>query len=95
MNPVPLRAARRTAARRPQRGVVLFVALIGMVVLSLGAVALLRSVDSGTSIAGNLAFKQASIGPVNYAVEQANYNLFVGARRGTGFRTAPSTTGRR
>ena len=59
-----------------QRGVVLFVALIGMVVLSLAAVALLRSVDSGTSIAGNLAFKQASIGPINYAIEQANYALF-------------------
>ena len=54
----------------------LFVALIGMVVLSLAAVALLRSVDSGTSIAGNLAFKQASIGPINYAIEQANYALF-------------------
>lgn len=59
-----------------QRGVVLFVALIGMVVLSLAAVALMRAVDTGTSIAGNLAFKQASIGPINYAIEQANYNLF-------------------
>jgi len=67
---------RRRAPARRQRGVVLFVALIGMVVLSLAAVALLRSVDSGTSIAGNLAFKQATIGPVNYAIEQANYALF-------------------
>ena len=68
--------SRRRAPARRQRGVVLFVALIGMVVLSLAAVALLRSVDSGTSIAGNLAFKQASIGPINYAIEQANYALF-------------------
>ena len=62
MTPARIVSRRRAPARR-QRGVVLFVALIGMVVLSLAAVALLRSVDSGTSIAGNLAFKQASIGP--------------------------------
>ncbi len=78
MNPVRHRFPAPRASSRQQRGVVLFVALIGMVVLSLAAVALLRSVDSGTSIAGNLAFKQASIGPVNYAIEQANYNLFEG-----------------
>ncbi len=77
MNQVHFPVARGSVPRQSQRGVVLFVALIGMVVLSLAAVALLRSVDSGTSIAGNLAFKQASIGPVNYAVEQAAYNLFV------------------
>ena len=75
MTPARILSRRRAPARR-QRGVVLFVALIGMVVLSLAAVALLRSVDSGTSIAGNLAFKQASIGPINYAIEQANYALF-------------------
>ncbi len=61
-----------------QRGVVLFVALIGMVVLALAAVALMRAVDAGTSIAGNLAFKQASIGPINHAIEAANYALFEG-----------------
>ena len=75
MTPARIVSLRRAPLRR-QRGVVLFVALIGMVVLSLAAVALLRSVDSGTSIAGNLAFKQASIGPINYAIEQANYALF-------------------
>ncbi len=67
----------RGAATR-QRGVVLFVALIAMVVLSLAAVALMRSVDSGSSISGNLAFKQATIGPVNYAIEQATWALFEG-----------------
>ena len=70
------RAPRHPAPWR-QRGV-LFIALIGMVVLSLAAVALLRSIDSGTSISGNLAFKQATVGPVNYAVEQATYALFEG-----------------
>lgn len=44
----------------PQRGVVLFVALIALVVMSLAAVALIRSVDTATIIAGNLAFRQAA-----------------------------------
>jgi len=76
-----MRSSRHRMRHAPtlrQRGVVLFVALIGMVVLSLAAVALLRSVDSGNSISGNLAFKQATVGPVNYAIEQANYALFEG-----------------
>lgn len=44
----------------PQRGIVLFVALIALVVLSLGAVATIRAIDSTGMIAGNMAFKQAS-----------------------------------
>lgn len=43
-----------------QRGVVLFIALIALVAMSLTAVALIRSVDTATLIAGNLAFKQAA-----------------------------------
>ena len=43
-----------------QRGVVLFFALIALVVMSLAAVALIRSVDTSTMISGNLAFKQAA-----------------------------------
>ena len=45
---------------RKQRGVVLFFALIALVVMSLAAVALIRSVDTSTMIAGNIAFKQAA-----------------------------------
>jgi type IV pilus assembly protein PilX len=43
-----------------QRGVVLFFALIALVAMSLAAVALIRSVDTGTLIAGNLAFKRTA-----------------------------------
>ncbi len=69
-------AVPRLAPRRAQQGVVLFIALIAMVVLSLAAVALIRSVDTGTSIAGNLATKQGTLGPINYAIEQAVDALF-------------------
>jgi len=48
------------AAKR-QKGLVLFIALIALVAMSLAAAALIRSVDSGVLVAGNLAFKQSAI----------------------------------
>jgi len=69
---------RRVRTPSRERGVVLFIALIAMVLLSLAGVALLRATDSGTSISGNLASKQSTLGPVNYAVEQAVAALFEG-----------------
>lgn len=48
-------------SRYNQRGVVLFIALIALVVMSLAAVALIRSVDTNTIIAGNLSFKQSAL----------------------------------
>ena len=52
----PMSAIRH--ARRGQRGVVLFVALIVLIVMTLAGLALLRQMGAGTSIAGNLAFKE-------------------------------------
>jgi Tfp pilus assembly protein PilX len=62
--------------RRRQHGVALFVALISMVILSLAGIALVRSVDTTSSIATNIAFRQGSIGPINFAIEKAIYDLF-------------------
>jgi type IV pilus assembly protein PilX len=45
---------------RRQRGVVLFIALIVLVAMTLASIALLRSVDTATIGAGNLAFKQSA-----------------------------------
>jgi len=59
-----------------QRGVVLFIALIVMVAMSLAAIALMRSVDTTSAVIGNLAFRQASILPANYAIEDAAAGLF-------------------
>ncbi len=64
-------------ARARQRGIVVFVALIAMVVLSLAAVALIRAVDTNSSVAGNLAFRQAANALINTAVEQAADDLFL------------------
>jgi len=67
------------AAAPRQRGVVLFIALIVMVVMSLAAIALMRSVDTTTAVIGNLGFRQASILPANYAIEDAATALFTDA----------------
>jgi Tfp pilus assembly protein PilX len=66
----------QAALRTRQHGVVLFIALIVMVALSLAAIALIRSVDTTTTVIGNLAFRQASILPANMAVEEAAAALF-------------------
>jgi Tfp pilus assembly protein PilX len=50
---------------------VLFFALIALVVMSLAAVALIRSVDTSTLIAGNLAFKQAATTSGDSGIESA------------------------
>lgn len=54
-----------------QRGLVLFFALIALLVLSLAAVALIRTVDTSTIIAGNLAFKQAATNSADLGVDGA------------------------
>jgi len=59
-----------------QRGVVLIIALMVMVAMSLAAISLMRSVDTTTAVIGNLAFRQASILPANYAIEDAAAGLF-------------------
>jgi len=54
-----------------QQGVVLFVALIALVVMSLAAVALIRSADTNTIIAGNMALKHSALVSSDRGVETA------------------------
>lgn len=54
-----------------QRGVVLFFTLIALLAMSLAAVALIRSADTSTMIAGNLAFKQAATTSGDAGIEAA------------------------
>ena len=56
---------------KTQRGVVLFIALIALVVMSLAAVALIRSVDTNSLISGNLAFKQSATISADSGLESA------------------------
>ena len=67
--PNPERRTPNVAKR--QRGTVLFIALIVLVAMTLAGIAIMRSVDTATLIAGNLAFKQATIQSSDNGVEQA------------------------
>ncbi|ACB35173.1 type IV pilus assembly protein PilX [Leptothrix cholodnii SP-6] len=62
-----IRRSRRTA----QRGMSLVFSLITLVALSLAAVALIRSVDTGSTILGNLSFKQDTLLAADDASRQA------------------------
>ena len=55
---IPMHTFCQRSVVRRQRGVVLYVALVVMVVMMLAGVALLRSVGTGQGVAGNLSFKQ-------------------------------------
>ncbi len=54
-----------------QAGVSLIYALLALVAMSLAAVALVRSVDSGNLVIGNLGFKQDATTAADTAAEQA------------------------
>lgn len=54
-----------------QQGVVLFIALVALVVMSLAAVALIRAVDTNTVITGNLSFKQSAVIAADSGIEAA------------------------
>ena len=60
----------------PQRGVVVFLALVTALTMALSAVALLRVVDTTTAVTGNLGFMQSAVGGSDAAVEHAVAALF-------------------
>lgn len=61
----------KPALRERQRGAVLFIALIVLVAMTLAGIAIMRSVDTATLVAGNLAFKQGTIQSSDNGIEQA------------------------
>ena len=61
----------RASLRSRARGAVLFIALIVLVAMTLAGIAIMRSVDTATLIAGNLAFKQGAVQSADSGVEQA------------------------
>ena len=65
----------KTKQKKAQAGVVLFVALIALVVMSLAAVALIRSVDTNSQIAGNLSFRQTAAISSSYGIESMTDTL--------------------
>lgn len=70
MSRVTLIEARASLPSRA-RGAVLFIALIVLVAMTLAGIAIMRSVDTATLIAGNLAFKQGTVQSSDNGIEQA------------------------
>lgn len=62
---------RRSLARRAQAGVSMIVALIVLVMMTLGALSLMRSMDTSNLIAGNMAFQQSATDSSDAGVEAA------------------------
>jgi len=73
--------------------VVLFIALIVLVAMSLAGIALIRNVDTGTVIAGNLAFRQAATHIGDIGVEAARGWLMGVSPAATLYDDQPSITG--
>jgi type IV pilus assembly protein PilX len=63
------------ASRRRQGGIVLFVALIALVILSLAGIGFMRSVDTASLLAGNMAFNRAAVAASDGGMEEARIQL--------------------
>ncbi|SFN49034.1 Tfp pilus assembly protein PilX [Formivibrio citricus] len=78
-----------------EQGISLLIAMIALVVISLAAAALIRTVDTATIISGNLAFKQSATTSGENAVIQANKwitdNLPTADMPGNGFYATTSS----
>lgn len=72
---------RQAAGRGParQRGVVMIVTLVALVVLLLGAVALLRSSDASSALAGQLGFRRDMKNQAERAIAMAVSSLKTGS----------------
>ncbi|OWW18676.1 pilus assembly PilX family protein [Noviherbaspirillum denitrificans] len=74
-----------------QRGIVLIIALIVLVAMTLASVAMVRSVDTSSIIAGNIAFRQGGVASADAGVEAAiawlgaNSSLLEKDRPGKGY----------
>ena len=56
---------------RRQRGVVLLIALIVLVAMTLAGIGMMRSIDAGTLVAGNIGFREAAVATADTGVESA------------------------
>lgn len=64
-----------TAKSTKQRGVSLIIALIALLAMTIAGLALMRSVDTANVVAGNLAFRQATLHASDVGVETAITDL--------------------
>jgi Tfp pilus assembly protein PilX len=73
MKPMPLHSPRR------EQGVVLMIALIVLVAMTLAALGMVRSIDTGTMVAGTIGFREAAVATADSGVEKARQWLVANA----------------
>jgi type IV pilus assembly protein PilX len=61
----------RTQFPRRQEGVVLMIALIVLVAMTLAGLGLIRSIDTGTLVAGNIGFRESAVASGDSGIELA------------------------
>ena len=66
----PHRLGLALRARR-EEGVVLLIALIVLVAMTLAGIGMLRAIDTGTLVAGNIGFRQSAVATADTGVERA------------------------
>ena len=81
LKPLRLRAARGhwRGSVRAQRGVIMIITLIALVILMIGGVTLVRSFDTSMVMSGNLAFKRDLVNQGERGIAQAIALLKTGA----------------
>lgn len=67
----PVRRSRSGALPGRQRGVSLLIALIALVLMTIAGFSLMRSVDTGNVIAGNMAFREVTVHASDLGIEAA------------------------
>lgn len=62
---------RSPVSRKAAKGVILFMTLLMLVILTISGVAMMQIMDAGVSAAGNIAFRQASLRVADVGIEEA------------------------
>ena len=71
MSPRSIQPIGSAGMRVRQEGVVLLVALIVLVAMTLAGIGIMRSIDTGTLVAGNIGFRQAAVATGDGGIENA------------------------
>jgi Tfp pilus assembly protein PilX len=68
---LPNRSASVAIGPRREEGVVLLISLIVLVAMTLAALGMMRSLDTGTIVAGNIGYREAAVASADSGIEAA------------------------
>jgi Tfp pilus assembly protein PilX len=94
------RFRRHSPPASQQRGVMLIIALIVLVAMTMAGIAMMRSVDTATIVAGNIAYKQSSVSAADQGLQtgywwlssNATGSTLHGDNTGAGYLSSVPTT---